>query len=73
MSFVVDSQLAVLESQYIYPCFGNGTDLHFGALVTSGEYRKPSSKRLSYQIAIRPTSENFEWVDWEVFLIAKMN
>ena len=67
VSFVADSQHAVFESPSNYPRFGIGTDLHFG-----GKYAKPYSKKLSYQTAIRPTSNNFEWEDWEVFSFVKM-
>jgi len=72
VSFVVDSQHAVFESQYNYPCFGDGVDLHFGALFNV-KYQNPYSTRLSYQLAIRPASDKFEWADWEVFSITKMN
>jgi len=79
VSFVVDSQHAVCEHQYIYPCFGGDIDLHFGGLFPNGKSIEPHSRKLSYQIAIRPTTDttnthfNFKWLNWEVFSVTKMN
>jgi len=76
VSFVIDSRQAVYEHQNSYPRFGDGTDLHFGDgtdLHFGGEKRNPYSKKSSYQIAIRSTTDAFKWLDWEIFSVIEMN
>ena len=57
---------AISDFDYSFPGFGHGSnDLYFG-----GKYM-PLAMKVTYQVAIRNSSDRFEWDDWEVFLVSK--
>ena len=64
-----DSSYAIRDCNSYFPTFGNGYDLLFGVGCSS-----PYASKSTYQVPIRDSSisNNFEWVDWEMFLISKL-
>ena len=66
-SFIgLDSSHAIYDTNSYYPAFGDGPDLFFGH-----DSCKPYAKQKTYKPPIRNSSDRFEWVDWEVFLVSK--
>ena len=59
------------NDSYIYAIcdYSSGFDLYFGNGTPSS---KPYAKKQTYVLPIRDTSDGFEWVDWEVFLVSKL-
>jgi len=72
VSFVDNSndsyKKAFYDGRNYFPVFGSGHDLFFG----NNAHDKPYAKKQSYILPIRDTSDKFEWVDWEVFLVSKL-
>src|SRR6185312_4033108 len=54
---------AIYDDNDYFPTFGSGHDLFFG--VSYGN--RPFSIKSTYQLSIRNFTDDFEWVDWEVF------
>ena len=59
---------AFYDGRNCFPTFGGGHDLFFG----NNTHGIPYAKKLTYILPIRDTSDGFEWVDWEVFLVSKL-
>ena len=66
VSFVNNNSHAVFDYSLSFPGFGSGNDLYFG-----NEKYNPRAQKGSYQVAIRSSSDAFEWADWEVFSVSK--
>ena len=63
VSFLVNSDnSSIYDSNGHFPYFGRGSDLSFG--------NQPYARKESYQVPLRDSSSEFEWVDWEVFLVS---
>ena len=70
VSFVDNSSKAIYDEYFRFPNFGE-SDLCFGGGYNFDRVR-PHAKRVTYQLSIRRTKDNFKWADWEVFSVSNL-